>query len=158
MAKEEAKEAVKKQYGKNLFFTVRMALEKKAYTSLRETKEQYQPLLINKVDYFYKKYATDGTYQGEGNFKVEFFQKFVNHRKEEANENLGKHLKVVTGDFLNDIILLKIIEGLFVLMFENDSYQVFKEKLAKMIQEAKNANDDEIGRIVDDGMDFLPAK
>ncbi len=157
IAKDEAKAIIKEKYGKNLFFTLRMTLENKEYANLRETKGKYRPLLINEIDYFYNKYAIEGVYGGTGeDYKAEFFQKFVSHSKEKAKKNLCKHLKLVTGDFLNDVILTEIIDRLFVLMFENDSYKVFKEKYAAMIQEAKEANNNQINEMVDEAMDFLP--
>lgn len=160
IANEEARETVKQKYGKNIFFTTRMKLIRKEYLNLRILKNKYVPLNANQVEYFYNKYAIESTYKNNGkDFTVEFFQKFVSHRKKLGHQNLNKHLRVVTGDFLNNTILSGIVERLFILMFENDSYIVFKSKFTDMIKEAKDANTTEVKRVVNNGLfDLFPNK
>ena len=111
------------------------------------------------VNYFYNKYAVDGAYINIGeDFKAEFIERFITHRKEQSYKNINKQLKFITGDFLNERIMYDVVDQLYVLLFENDSLKDFKVKYADMVEQAKKANNNEINKIVDEAMSDFPTK
>ncbi|MFC8563505.1 hypothetical protein [Peribacillus frigoritolerans] len=178
-ARAEAQNNVEAEYGTSLFFATRMKYINYECAELIESDDKYRALDDNGISFFYKKYAINkaivprhydyevedydgGNYESNSldieNEAYDFLARFIEHRKEDSHKHINSLIKKgVQGDFLSESIMLFFADELFDFMFA-DCGDKFDEVYARLIEDAKEAENEQLEDELNEGMSFLPSK
>ncbi|MEV5037061.1 hypothetical protein MRBLBA21_001906 [Peribacillus frigoritolerans] len=181
-ARAEAQKNVEAEHGTSMFFASRMKYINYECAEIISSDEKYKKLDENNVAYFYQKFAIISepiNLEAEYDYEAEncdgrndesnwqcveeaaygFLLRFVAHRKKSSEEYIDDLIKKgVEGDFLNKGIMKKFADEVYDFLFMKYEPNNFDEMYDKLIENAKEAENEYLEDEINDGMAFLPSK
>lgn len=176
-----AKAFVKENYGTKLIFPVRTKYENEKYEEIICNDNEFKLLEVYDIHHFYSKYKVvnngqptmktfDLNYEEEDYDGSEhetewltdedhawnYVESFVNHRKENAEKNIGNVIATATEEYFNNFnnkqLMMDFSAELYDLFFQNFDYDTFKRLHTKHMEDVKKVYNTALDETVENNL------